>query len=67
MLRSHEPCVWHLCPNRSDDTVPDVHLVWEGRSYTKSRVPLCNSHLREFIRSKRMRLKPEFLLAPERR
>ena len=62
-----EPCVWHLCPNRSDDSVIDVHLIYEGRSFMKKRVPLCHEHLREFGRSKRMNLAPAFLLAVESR
>jgi len=47
------------------DAVIDVHLIYEGRSFTKKRVPLCRDHLLEFGRSKRMNLSPAFLLAYE--
>lgn len=63
----NEACVWHLCPFKADDAVIDAMLIYEGRSFTKKRVPLCNEHLREFGRSKRMNLEPAFLLALEAR
>jgi hypothetical protein len=58
------PCVWDGCPYKAIDAVLSVHLIYEGRSFTKARVPLCGDHLREFGRSKRMNLNPVFLLAP---
>ena len=63
-MRRHEACVWDGCLYVSDDAVLDVHLLFDGRSFTKPRVPLCNTHLREFQRSGRMNLRSEFLLAP---
>jgi hypothetical protein len=57
------PCVWEGCPYKAVDAVIDVHLIYEGRSFTKKRVPLCGDHLTEFGRSRRMVLRPEFLLA----
>ena len=62
-----EPCWWHLCPFVSVDALLDVHLIWEGKSITKRRVPLCAKHLAAFQKSGRVRLQPELLLAPEPR
>lgn len=59
-----EACVWEGCLYKSDDVVLDVVLVYEGRSFTKPRVPLCSGHLRSFGATRRMTLRPEFLLAP---
>jgi hypothetical protein len=62
-----EACSWHLCLLRADDAVLDVRLIYEGRSFTKKRVPLCREHLQAFGRSRRMNLNPAFLLAVEAR
>jgi hypothetical protein len=61
------PCVWEGCLFKADDVILGVHLIYEGRSFTKERVPLCGEHLQQFGRSKRMTLRPEFLLAYEPR
>jgi hypothetical protein len=58
-----EPCSWHLCVRLADDAVREVQLLYEGKHFTKKRVPLCTEHLQEFGRSKRMNLDPAFLLA----
>lgn len=62
-----EPCVWEGCIYKSIDAVIDVHLIYEGRSFTKKRVPLCRDHLTSFALNRRMILRPEFLLAVEPR
>jgi hypothetical protein len=64
---NREACSWQACLYKADDAVLDVHLIWEGKSFTKKRVPLCGGHLVEFGRTKRMTLKPEMLLTPEPR
>ena len=64
-MSGYGPCVWTLCPNKAVDAVLDVHLVWEGRSITKARVHLCGEHLATFGISRRMNLRPEFLLSAE--
>ena len=63
MSSIHGPCVWEGCLYKANDSVLDVHLIWQGKSFTKARVPLCSDHLIQFGRSKRMNLRPEFLLA----
>lgn len=62
-----EACVWNGCLYKADDAVLDVHLIYDGRAFTKKRVPLCLGHLQAFGASKRMNLRPEFLLAREPR
>jgi hypothetical protein len=66
-LVRREACHWSGCIFQADDAVLDVTLVFEGRTHRKKRVPLCNNHLVEFGRTKRMNLRPEFLFEVEPR
>lgn len=61
-----EPCVWQSCVFVADDVVLGVTLMFDGKTYTKGRIPLCDRHLREFGRSRRMTLRAEFLYAREK-
>lgn len=65
--RITEPCSWNLCPERSTDALLDVTLIFDGRYYSKRRVPLCQTHLEAFRVSGRIVLWPEVLLAVEPR
>lgn len=58
-----EACHWQDCISKAEDAVLDVVLIFEGRTYTKPRVPLCGPHLVAFGTSGRMTLRAEFLLA----
>jgi hypothetical protein len=61
------PCVWEGCIYKATDAVLDVQLLYEGKTFVKKRVPLCADHLQMFGVSRRMVLRPEFLLAVEPR
>ncbi len=61
----NEACVWQGCVFVADDAVLGVSLMFEGKTHTKQRVPLCDEHLQQFGRSRRMLLAPEFLYAKE--
>ena len=61
-----EPCSWHLCPYKAIDALLGVDLIFEGKHYTKKRVPLCQDHLSQFGRSGHLTLKPEMLFTPDR-
>lgn len=61
-----EACVWQSCLYTADDAVLGVTLVFEGKTHTKARVPLCSLHLSQFAMTQRMTLRPEFLFAKEK-
>jgi hypothetical protein len=60
-----EPCSWQGCRLLSVEALRGVHLIYDGRSFTKERVPLCGEHLVEAALKKRCDLRPEFLFAKD--